>query len=241
MAAKTQTVGKPPVPYPAEWEDFCATVQGLIRAHNHRAVGGARKGRSPEDWFQHKVAEGWRPVQVDGAALDAAFSDADSRRVDRGVVKIAGARYTHERLAALSSRTVVDLALPWRRGARPLAKLGGAWVYLEPEPLYPARWIEGARASSRRQQSQAAHVAALARDAPEVDPIALKIRWGQRQAAAAEMSLAPPLDLGERLRQQAKAIRAARVEPPPPSGTDARRAREMALTERLERRQRRDD
>lgn len=241
MVQKTQAVGRPPLPYPGDWDDFCRTLQGLIRAHDHRAVGGARRGRSPQEWLQRKLQEGWRAVHVDPPALDAAFSDPDSRRVDRGVLKIRGQRYTHERLAALPSRTSVDLALPWRRGARPLARLEGAWVYLQPETLYPARWIEGARESDRRQRAQAKHVAALAREAPPIDPVALKIRWGARQQAAPMPAPLPPLDIGGAAREQAAAVRRATPESPAPTAADLRRAREMALTEQLERAQRRHD
>ena len=179
MAKKTQTVGKPPQPYPGSWEAFSATVRDLIHAHNLRPVGGSWAGASPQEWFQGKVDAGWRPAIVDEPALDAAFADSDSRRVDRGVLKIDGKRYSHPHLAALPSRTVVDLALPWRRHAPPMARIAGAWVYLQPEVLYPARWVEGARESSRRQQAQNRHVSGLARDAALVDPVAAKIRWGR--------------------------------------------------------------
>ena len=241
MAAKTQTVGKPPRPYPGDWDGFCRTVQGLIRSHNHRRVGGARLGRSPEDWLARKVEDGWRAIHVDPLALDAAFSDPDSRRLDRGVLKIHGRRYTHEGLAVLPSRTVVDLALPWRRNAPPLARVGGEWVYLEPEQVYPARWVEGARDSSRRQRRQAQYVSSLAREAPAVDPVALKIRWGERQQGASSPTPLPPMDLGGIAREQAAAIRRERSAPARASEADLRRAREMAITERLEAAQARHD
>lgn len=245
MAKKTQTVGKPPKPFPGTWEEFCATLQDLIGAHNLRPVGGPWAGRSPQDWFQDKVAAGWRPASVDPLALDAAFADQDSRRVDRGVLKINGRRYTHPRLAALPSRTVVDLALPWRRDAEPLARIDGAWVYLEREIAYPARWVEGARESGRRQKAQNQHVSQLARDAPAIDPVAAKIRWSKRLAE--EPTPAPArakLDLGGEVRERARSIRPPAIDPaqaPSPSPAELRRAREMALTERLEREQRGDD
>jgi hypothetical protein len=117
MSKKTQTVGRPPTPFPGSWEEFCETLQDLIRTYNHRPIGGLWDDRSPEDWLAQKIEGGWRAVRVAECELDAAFSDPDSRRVDRGVLKINGRRYTHDALAALPSRTVVDLALPWRRGA----------------------------------------------------------------------------------------------------------------------------
>lgn len=241
MAQKTQSVGRPPLPYPGDWETFCRTVEGLIRAHNHRPVGGARQGRSPEDWLTRKIGEGWRPASADPTELDAAFADPDSRRLDRGVLKIAGRRYSHPQLASLPSRTIVDLALPWRRDALPLAKIHGGWAYLEPERLYPARWVEGAKASSERQRRQARYLADLAGDAPAVDPVALKIRWGERQTGSTVTPSLPALDLGDDLQQRAEGIRRERAKPAAPSAAELKRAREMALTERLERAQRRDD
>jgi hypothetical protein len=239
MAKKTQTLGKPPKPYPGTWGSFCETVTGLIAAHNDRPVGGLWKDRSPNAWLQGKADAGWRPAHVDPQVLDATFCDQDSRRVDRGVVRIAGERYTHPELQALPTRTVVDLALPWRRGASPLCRTrAGAWVYLERELPFPARWIKGARETSRRQQRQGDYVRQLAREAPVLDPVAIKIR----AARAVEPAPAAPrrvdtIDLGTELRAMAVAHR-SRAEPPAtPPVAELRRAREMALTERLERKQ----
>lgn len=235
LAKKTQTLGRPPKPYPGTWAEFCDTLQGLIAEFNQRPMGGLWADRSPQDWFEQKRDAGWGPAFVDDCELDAAFSDPDSRRVDRGVLKIGGKRYTHERLAALPSRTVVDLALPWRRQAAPLARLDGRWVSLEPEPTYPARWIEGAHASDRRQAQQRRHVSGLAKDAPRIDPVAVKLRMAP-VAPSPIWPAGPALDLGGEVRDRASALRdvalARRVSP-----SDARRVRERELTERLEREQ----
>src|SRR5690606_26446755 len=102
-------------------------------------------------------------------------------------------------------------------------RIAGEWLYLEPERAYPARWIEGAKESDRRQRRQAQHVSALAREAPEIDPVALKIRWGKRQEGAALSAPLRPLDLGERARDQAAAIRTRTSKPPAPSDAELRR------------------
>ncbi len=234
MAKKTQTVGKPPKPYPGHWDEFRAVLGELIAAHNLRPVGGAWAGASPEDWLRQKTIAGWRPATVEAVTLDAAFADADSRRVDRGVVKVGGQRYSHAGLAALPSRTIVDLALPWRRGAPPLARISGDWVYLEREILFPARWVEGARESRRRQTSQSQHVSQLAREAPEVDPVATKIRWAKRLDQVQEVAPGPRLDLGGEIDARGQAQRKAQEGPAGPSKAELHRAREMALTRRLE-------
>ncbi len=238
MAAKTQTVGKPPAPYPGNWDEFQADVLQLIAAHNRRPVGGQWADRSPQDWLQDKAASGWAPATVEPQALDAAFSRTESRRIDRGVIKLGGVRYTHAKLSALPSRTVVDIALPWRRTAQPLARISGAWVYLREDTLLPARWIEGARESSGRQSAQARHVSQLAREVPEIDPVATKIRWARRQVeeeTRIPSRRGPRLDLGGAVEQRAKD---AAVDRPsskaPPQDAERRRALEMAITERLE-------
>jgi hypothetical protein len=239
LAKKVQTLGRPPKPFPGGWTMFEETLAGLIEAHNQRPVGGQWGGRSPNDWFAEKAAHDWSAAQIDHWALDSAFCDRDSRRVDRGVVRIAGERYTHPELQALPSRTVVDLALPWRRGALPLCRTrAGAWVYLERELPYPARWIEGAHESSRRQQRQNHYVSQLAREAPALDPVAIKIRSARTvEAAPATPRLIDTIDLGTELRAMA-AARRTRIDPPAtPSVAELRRAREMALTEHLERKQ----
>jgi hypothetical protein len=238
LASKTQTVGKPPEPYPGSWEEFCGVLKGLIAAYNLRPVGGLWANRSPDDWFRQKHAEGWRPASVDPLALDAAFAYHDSRRVDRGVIKVRGERYTHESLAALPSRTIVDLALPWRRGSLPLARIRGAWVELEREVVFPARWIEGAHESGRRKRAQDHHVHALAKDAPHVDPVEVKLRWANRMAQPPPTGRATATDLGGELHGLGSALR-----PSPgaavPALKDHGRVREMAMTEILERELRR--
>jgi len=204
----------------------------LIKAHNHRPVGGLWGGRSPEDWFGDKVSEGWRPATVAVNVLDAAFADHDSRRVDRGVLKIAGKRYSHPYVAHMPARSVVDIALPWRRGASPLARTASGWVYLKAEIPYPARWVQGAEETTRRQRGQNSHVSNLAKDAPRIDPVATKLRWADRQATHARLPAITALDLGEHLRALGSVETS---EPAPPDDRAARRRREMEITERLER------
>jgi hypothetical protein len=236
MVKRTQTLGRPPTPYPGTWPTFCQTLLGLIDAHNQRPVGGQWRNRSPDDWFREKLSAGWKSVQVDDLALDSAFCDRDARRVDRGVVRINGERYSHPLLQALPSRTVVDLTLPWRRDAPPLWRtLSGTWVHLNREVPYPARWVEGAREASQRQQRQSAHVSQLAREAPKLDPVDIQLRAAKRPDTVAPPRL-PPLDLGGQHHELAAGRREDRnAHSAARSVTEARRAREMEITERLER------
>ncbi len=242
MAKKTQRVGKAPEAFPGDWDEFCSVVTGLIADHNTRPIGGLWRDRSPRDWLDAKRAEGWRPATVDPIVLDAAFCDHDSRRIDRGILKIRSQRFHHPDISALPGRTAVDIALPWRRDANPLVRVpGGHWVRLMPDIPYPANWTEGARETGRRQKAQSRYVSRLAREAPKLDPIEIKLR------SMARATTLPPsgrpshgLDLGAQAEHLADALRA----PPPPDPVPARerkRLREMELTERLERRRRGDE
>jgi hypothetical protein len=244
MAKKTQRVGKAPEAYPGDWEEFCTTVKNLIAAHNQQPIGGAWQDRSPAAWLEAKRQDGWRPATVDPVALDAAFCDHDSRRIDRGILKIRGTRFHHPAVSALPGRTALDIALPWRRGAAPLARVPGVgWVRLNPDPLFAAQWLEGARESDRRQKAQRHYVAGLSRQAPKLDPVALKIRAAaQPSLDRAPRQARPTLDLGAQAGELATALR----RPPPAkadglSAAERRRRREMAVTERLEQRFRPDD
>jgi hypothetical protein len=231
MSKKTQCVGKAPEPYPHSWEQFCTTVKDLIEAQNHRPIGGAWQDKAPIEWFEAKRNTGWKPSTVDPLALDAAFCRHDSRRVDRGILKIGGRRFYHPAVTALPGRTVVDIALPWRHGASPLARVPGqGWVRLQPDLPYPAEWLEGAREADRRQAAQRKYVADLNRRAPKVDPVALQISAiGLRQAPSAPGGPVS-LDFGTLANQLAGAL----LSSPAPASADLRRQQEMAVTERLE-------
>jgi hypothetical protein len=242
MAKKTQRVGKAPDAFPGDWDEFCSVVIGLVADHNTRPIGGLWRDRSPCDWLEAKRAEGWQPATVDPVALDAAFCDHDSRRIDRGILKIRGQRFHDPGISALPGRTAVDIALPWRRDARPLAKVpSGPWVRLSPDVPFPARWIEGARETGQRQKAQSRYVAQLAREAPKLDPIGIKLRSvAQATPAFPTGRLGNGMDLGAQAEHLAEALRAPSP-PDPVSARERRRLREMELTERLERRRRGDD
>lgn len=164
MNKKTQTVGKPPKPYQGSFEDFEAEVRMRLRDFESRTIeSGPFKGRSPDQIYADHVSTGWRPIQVDVRALDAVFSKIEERRVDRGTVSIAGTRYRHPELP---DRQPVSVALPWRRGALPLADIPGlGWARLDPEIYHLPHTISGALDSGRMQRSDSRRVRELRREA----------------------------------------------------------------------------
>ena len=168
MNKKTQTVGKPPAPYPGTFEEFVIEANERIDVFEHREIGsGPFKGMTPQGCYAQHVANGWRPIRVDALALDAAFCKRDSRNVDRGAIRIDGVLFRHPELP---NRQKLTVALPWRRGAMPLVNIPGfGWAMLQPdEPYFPDQ-IDGAIASGRMQQRADRHTRQRQREAPPID------------------------------------------------------------------------
>lgn len=235
MAKKTQNVGKATQPYPGSWDGFCRQVDALILGFNARPVGGQWKGKAPLDWLADKAAEGWRPAVIDPLAIDSLFSDRETRRVEKGgVVNFRGQRWTHPAMAALPARTVVEIAVPWRRGEAPLFMTPGlGWAYLSPELVLPAEWTQGAEESGRRQRAHGRHVRGLAKAAPGLDPAAVAGRLAER---ARTVALPPPdlaIDPGAQLADLAAAKAALPAPPDPMTAQEADRARRDRETARL--------
>lgn len=235
MSKKTQTVGRPPAPYPGTWEDFCETLRLLLIAFNSRPVGGQWAGRSADDWVRDKQAAGWRPVSVDHLILDSAFCERDLRKIDRGTLRVGGERYHHPALDGLPHGSPVEVALPWRRGAAPLFRPpGGAWAYAAPDLPYAPTMKEGATDAGRRQRTYQRAVAGRARDAEAFDPVTASLEMAGRYTPPAPLGRADRLDAGGELlaladgRQQATG-----AAPKPMSQEEANRRRRDAQTARM--------
>ena len=168
MNKKTQTVGKPTKPYAAGFDVFVQEANERIEVFEHDEIGsGPFKGKSPQGCYAEHVANGWRPVRVHPLVLDAAFCKRDTRRVDRGGIRIDGACWRHPQLP---NGQTVTIALPWRRGAEPLVDIPGlGWAALVPDMHFLPGEIEGAIDSGRMQQRADRATRQLRHHAPPLD------------------------------------------------------------------------
>ena len=217
MVKKTQTVGRSPKPYPGTADDFMAEFCGLVEDVNHQPfTSGPYQGRSGMDVLAEKAAAGWRPTWASPLAIDAAFCERTQLAIQRGAVRYKGVRYTHPRLSAVVTPKVTVM-LPWRRGAGPVFEVDGEWFYLEPDSPFRADAIEGAHVSAARQRERNRAVAALERDGPVIDAVAVRLRRQGRRPMLQLHSASDPLDLGGRLaaltarRGEAEAARVAEL------------------------------
>lgn len=236
MNKKTQTVGRPPKPYPGSLDQFIEEARArILDFESVELLTGPFAGRSPAQIFADHLAAGWRPVRVHPDALDAAFCERSTRRVDRGTVSIRGSRYRHPELVGLNGRTI-QIALSWRRGAWPLAELPElGWVYLEPEMLHLPGDIAGAIESSRFQRREVRAIGELRRLATgsvKIDPLAERVTALPSRAAPAPMIDILLSKEAERL-AEARGAADSRVLSLP-TRAERERARRMAETEELE-------
>jgi hypothetical protein len=234
MNKKTQTVGKPPKPFPGSIDDF--RREALVRLLDFESVpirSGSLAGRSPAEIYADYVSAGWRPIACNRLALDSAFCDRITRRVERGALSIDGDRYRHPELP--NGRTV-SIALPWRRGAWPLVDLPElGWAYLEPEMAHLPGDISGAIESGRLQRREARAIGAIGRRAAGYDPA---VNIGERVTTLPTRAAPAPL-IDILMSSEAEALATARIEADQrqlaaPSEAERRRAHRMALTEALE-------
>lgn len=151
MNKKTQTVGKPPKPYPGSFDQFVAEANARIDVFEHEKINsGPFKGKTPAGCFAEHVAAGWRSVRVDPYALEAAFARREKRLVRQSAVSIGGELFRHPELP---NGVEVEIALPYQRGAFPLVDLPGlGWAMLQADMPYLPGEIAGAIDSGRMQQ-----------------------------------------------------------------------------------------
>ena len=199
MTKKTQTVGKPPAPYPHSLERFVEDIRLGVDDLNAKTMGGQWAGRSPLQMLETAIVDGWRPVLVPAEVIDAAFCDFDQRRVGKGgYLRIGGKCYP---VAAVATGTTVNVALPWRPGADPLYRTPGAlsWTHLAEDMVLPADFPEGAEESGRRQKAGLRTVRQLDKGAPDVDPMDYMRHRARKRVAAFLPKPGPVLDVGSQL------------------------------------------
>ncbi|MGX7953224.1 hypothetical protein ACWPM1_11750 [Tsuneonella sp. HG249] len=168
MRKKSATLGRPPAPYPRSFAEFVQEAECRIDLlESTKIESGPFAGRSPTEMLNEHVQNGWRPLMLPSERLDAAFCTRETRRVSRGYVKVRGDTFRHPELV---TGAIVTVALPWRRGAMPLARIsGGSWLQLQPNTAFEPTDIEGARESSKRKREHDAAVTLLKVDAGCID------------------------------------------------------------------------
>ena len=234
MRKKTQTVGRPPAPYPHSEERFAADMRLGMDDLNHKPMKAKRyEGRSPVQMMEAAAAAGWRPVAVDPLVLDAAFCTFDTRKVSKFGLRIGGKDYP---VPETPSGSVVSMALPWRRGADPLYRpsASAGWRRLAEDVVVPADWIDGAKESARRDKAARKAMRELEKAAPEIDPLEPARIRARKRGTIATPKPGPMLDAGEELASVAAAL-ASR--PSAPALTEAERVKRRmdATTARLQR------
>lgn len=231
MHKKSARLGALPIPYPGSFDDFVSEADERITVFEDNPIGsGPFAGKSPRQLFADHVSKGWGSLLVCGERLDAAFCTRGSRRVSRGSIQIAGARYRH---SDLINGQRLSVALPWRRNSRPLAFIPErGWVTLEEDLPFAPMESRGARESETRRREYNASTERLRVAAGNID---LEANRRDRLAALSDNAAPKPiidLDIFPGEEALASAL-AASTERDPGHQMSSHRKR-MAETEELE-------
>lgn len=176
---KTQNDGREPDAWEGTFESFCSTAGGLIAVYHDRRVGGQWGNRSPNEVFQAKVNDGWRPVHAQDFALEIAFCDRKTVPLRKFGVQYKSKRYWHPEFANIPGSATVDLLLPWREGVDPIVLLPKGPAKLTEDFPYAANDISGAVESGKRKQAYKRAVGRLDREVPTIDPVAVKLEMAR--------------------------------------------------------------
>lgn len=237
---KSERLGRKTRPYHGSYEEFAEEVRSRLLDLEDQLIGsGVLAGRSPRQVFEDHVRAGtFKRITVDPLALDSTFATITTAKVDRGMLRIRGGVYRHP---DLPTGRVVTIALSFRRGAAPLAKVpGGDWVYLQ-EDMPFAPWADDGAIEAKRIQSRARKSVGDLRAGTSRPDLAANVlhRVGRQPVKLATAAAPAPL-MDAMASSQAIEMAAARLEGEnlrlmQPSEDERRRKRRMEETEELER------
>lgn len=231
MRKKTAHLGRPPVPYGGSFAEFVRDANERIQIFESLPISsGPFSGKSPVRLIEEHALKGWRPLLVPVERVDAAFCTRDRRRISRGCVSITGEKYRHP---SLINGQTVTVAMPWRRGAAPLAQVPEeGWVRLEPDRMFAPTDIAGARASDQRRREHDAAVRQLKRRAGHID---LKENHRERLAASVDKLVTPAVHDRSALPDERSLGEALASSPvAAPAGVRAFKETKQSQTEELE-------
>lgn len=177
---KTQNVGRDPVAWTGTWDAFCSTVGGLIDYYHSRPIGGQWGGRSCNQVFQEKVANGWRPTFPRPLALEIAFCQRKTIKLGTRGIRYDNKQWWHPQLGSLAKGSELQLLIPWKIDQPPvLLAAGGQAFQLTEDYAFAATDLSGAEEAGRRRQGFRRAVAELDREAPTIDPTIVKLRMAK--------------------------------------------------------------
>ncbi|CAN5475701.1 hypothetical protein BH09PSE4_BH09PSE4_06910 [soil metagenome] len=237
---KSERLGKKTRPYPGSYEEFAEEVRFRIRDLEDQPIGsGFLAGRSPRQVLEHHVAAGtFQRIGVDPLALDSTFATFKTPKVDRGTVRVNGNIYRHPELP---NKRAVTVALSFRRGAVPLAKIpGGDWVALQEDMPFAPWASEGAMEAKRLQTRDRKRVSVMRGETSPPDLAGnIAYRVGAQPIRLPTAAAANPI-MEVIAASQAQEMGLAReegerVQRMLPSEAERRIARQNAETEELER------
>ncbi|MEE4153229.1 MAG: hypothetical protein V2I27_03640 [Erythrobacter sp.] len=185
---KTENDGREAEAWSGSWDDFSHTVWGLIEYFHQKKIGGQWDNRSPNQIFQAKLDEGWRPDEAPDLSLELAFSTRRFVSLRQNSITYRRKKYWHDELNRLPGVEKLELFDPWFEGANPVAILpSGRALQLTEDISYHPTDKAGAQEATRRKRVSLHAIRQLDSEVEELDPTAIKLQM----AAEADRPIVP--------------------------------------------------
>lgn len=169
---KTETVGRPTLPFSGTVAELEQLIRARITLMEAQPMRGALKGKSPRSVYTTAIANGWQPVVLDPSQILTVFAQDRVCTITKGVITINAQRWTCSELASyFESKIIARMPLYWRPEKIALLHIKTRALIGIAEP--PGRFAfddpAGARQSTEIDKARRAAIRNLDRNAPTID------------------------------------------------------------------------
>ena len=167
LKKKTESQGKPPVPYRGTFDDLKKELATYLAAYHFKAQKGSTllDGKSPFERFAEFVEHGWRSVTLETGELAVAFYDEIDRVVrPGGVVKLNNQFYHNAKVLTPLAGETVFVRTPLVGDGRGVLVYSGDGRYLcaaTPDEAFLFDDTAGAKEQRRRSAAAKRGLAAM--------------------------------------------------------------------------------
>lgn len=166
----------------AGFEQYCELLAGAVHAFNWMPrASGHLKGKSPNGYMQECIDAGWRPTVLDPTDFDGIFVDRETRELVQHAIRLDNRIWTAPELDTCFEPRVV-VCIPWLRAYNQVRveTVDGRFICIA-RPHEQVGWNDprGAVSSARRRKDREAALRAREASAPDLDPLAGLVAYGQ--------------------------------------------------------------
>lgn len=175
---KTANVGKAPEPFPGSFDELRSLIAASLLYYHALPQNGSLGRQSPGGAYAKAIQSGWGMTAIDPNAFRLAFAKPESRVVQQGSVRHGGRIWTSPELQAYLGKRVSLLVPRYEENSRLAVndESDRFLCFVEPGEQFGLLDPRGAQESARRKSLRRGAIRELDKAAPDVDPLAERLR-----------------------------------------------------------------